>query len=95
MGLQIAIAILGRFRQARLDTYVDCLEQFLNTTLPANTTFPVSELFVLVYHYCVYRYCVCCSCLLLCLLFLFIIIVYCCVIIVVVLVVFVVIVPHI
>ena len=90
MGLQIAIAILGRFRQARLDTYVDCLEQFLNTTLPANTTFPVSELFVLVY-----RYCVCCSCLLLCLLFLFIIIVYCCVIIVVVLVVFVVIVPHI
>ena len=61
MGLQIAIAVLGQFREERLDAYVDCLEQFLQTSIPNNTAFPVSELFVVV----VYCACCCCCCLLL------------------------------
>ena len=51
MGLQIAIAVLGRFREARLDLYVSCLESSLQQQLqpgeqiviPENATFPVSQ----------------------------------------------------
>lgn len=52
-GLQIAIAVLGGFRESRLEQYVGCLLDSLqamvgpgvddgNLTLPDNVTYPVS-----------------------------------------------------
>ena len=48
-GIQIAIAVLGQFRDSHLEEYVDCLEESLqsefnaNISIADNATFPVSK----------------------------------------------------
>ena len=44
-GLQITIAIVGKFQEGRLEEYVECVEKQYNQsnmTLADNSTFPVS-----------------------------------------------------
>ena len=48
-GVQVSIALLAKFREGRLDEYVDCFVESIygndsSGTLPANVTFPVGHL---------------------------------------------------